>query len=141
MERSASTSAAPAPFARALAAVQAKMQTFSIMDDANAMDPISGKIMSRSYASLSGLQMFSPVDKDQVGDGCVPLEVLIDLRCESRLFDRIVPQTDAVFQYDKFNRLRLRNNVTSVARRSTDSRGIVGTNHLQDQTVLPSFCF
>ena len=119
-----------------LAAVQAKMQTFSIMDDANAMDPISGKIMSRSYASLSGLQMFSPVDKDQVGDGCVPLEVLIDLRCESRLFDRIVPQTDAVFQYDKFNRLRLRNGITSAISPSSNQKAaLVDDHHLQDQTV------
>ncbi|KAI5893473.1 uncharacterized protein SCHCODRAFT_02747457 [Schizophyllum commune H4-8] len=120
-----------------LAAVQAKMQTFSIMDDANAMDPISGKIMSRSYASLSGLQMFSPVDKDQVGDGCVPLEVLIDLRCESRLFDRIMPQTDAVFQYDKFNRLRLRNGITSAISPSSNQKAaLVDDHHLQDQTDL-----
>jgi hypothetical protein len=30
-----------------LAAVQAKLQSFAIMDDSNAEDPISGKIMSR----------------------------------------------------------------------------------------------
>ncbi|KAL1747713.1 golgi-body localization protein domain-containing protein [Schizophyllum fasciatum] len=120
-----------------VAAVQAKMQTFSVMDDANAMDPISGKIMSRSYASLSGLQMFSPVEKEQVGDGCVPLEVLIDLRCESRLFDRIVPQTDAIFQYDKFNRLRLRNGITSaIAPASNQKPTLVDDHHLQDQTDL-----
>lgn len=120
-----------------LAAVQAKMQTFAVMDELNAKDPVSGKIMSRSYASLSGLQMFSPADKDQAGDGCVPLEVLIDLRCESRLFDRIVPQTDAVFQYDKFNRLRLRNNITSaITPASHQKPALVDDHHLQDQTDL-----
>jgi hypothetical protein len=69
------------------------------------------------------------------GDGCVPLEVLIDLRCESNDFDRLVPQTDATFHYDKFNRLRLRNNVTSAARGSTESSAPNRDHHLQDQTV------
>jgi hypothetical protein len=83
---------------------------------------------------VSGLQSFSPVGSEISGDGSVPLEVLIDLRCESNDFDRLVPQTDATFHYDKFNRLRLRNNVTSAVRLSTgksDSRD----HHLQDQTV------
>ena len=83
---------------------------------------------------MSGLQSFSPVGSEMTRDGSVPLEVLIDLRCESNDFDRLVPQTDATFHYDKFNRLRLRNNVTSVERPSTgtsDSRD----HHLQDQTV------
>lgn len=73
-------------------------------------------------------------------DSCVPLEVLIDLRCESNEFDRLVPQTDATFHYDKFNRLRLRNNVTSViARASVDDTALVNDNHLQDQTVCSTF--
>ncbi|KAK7060550.1 Protein SABRE [Paramarasmius palmivorus] len=117
-------------------AVQAKLQSFVIMDDSNVEDPVSGKVMSRTYAILSGMQTFAPAAASTFEDLYVPLEVLIDLRCESEEFERLVPQTDATFHYDKFNRLRLRNNVTSVARRSTDSRGIVGTNHLQDQTDL-----
>jgi hypothetical protein len=65
----------------------------------------------------------------------VPLEVLIDLRCESNDFDRLVPQTDATFHYDKFNRLRLHNNVTSamLPPSKSDAR-----DHLQDQTVSKS---
>lgn len=35
-----------------LAAVQAKLQSFAIMDDANAEDPISGKVMSRYAPAL-----------------------------------------------------------------------------------------
>jgi hypothetical protein len=63
------------------------------------------------------------------------LEVLIDFRCESGDFDRLVPQTDATFHYDKFNRLRLRNSVTSVARATPEKSTLVNHNHLQDQTV------
>ncbi|KAF9055459.1 hypothetical protein BDZ89DRAFT_1056032 [Hymenopellis radicata] len=113
-------------------ALQAKLQSFSIMDDANAKDPVSGKVMSRTFTLLSGLQTFAPtaVSRDY---GCVPLEVLIDFRCESDDFDRLVPQTDATFHYDKFNRLRLRNNVTSVV---SKPGGRLGTTHLQDQTDL-----
>lgn len=132
-----------------LAAGQAKSQAFNILDDANADDPVSGRVMTRqvldnihgfaaikvhlfrSYTSVSGLQMFSPCQKIEVGDGCVPLEVLVDLRYETSDFDRVVPQTDATFQYDKFNRLRLRNNVNSVVQASSDSLD----SHLQHQTV------
>lgn len=62
-----------------LAAVQGKLQTYNIMDQDNIDDPVSGKIMSRSapttfsfaqiyseasacrnFASITGLQAFSP---------------------------------------------------------------------------------
>ena len=61
----------------------------------------------------------------------VPLEVLIDLRAESDLFDRLVPQTRATFRYDKFNRLRLRNHLTSVVDKHVERHHA----HLQNQTV------
>ncbi|KAJ7638917.1 golgi-body localization protein domain-containing protein [Roridomyces roridus] len=119
-----------------VAAVQAKLSAYAIMDDSNADDPVSGKVMSRSFTTLSGLQTFSPASPDYSGDGCVPLEVLIDFRCESNDFERLVPQTNATFNYDKFNRLRLRNNVTSVVRSESDKPGLGGHNHLHDQTDL-----
>ncbi|KAG6911191.1 hypothetical protein DXG01_003058 [Tephrocybe rancida] len=100
-----------------VAAVQAKLQVSGIMDDNNAEDPVSGKIMSRENAY-------------------VPLEVLIDLRCENAAFDQLVPQTDAIFHYDKFNRLRLRNNITSVTRGSSESDISTRDSHLQDETDL-----
>jgi hypothetical protein len=52
----------------------------------------------------------------------LPLEVFLDFRCESRDFDRLVPQTNATFRYDKFNRLRLRNDATTVAISSKDGQ-------------------
>ncbi|KAH9951643.1 golgi-body localization protein domain-containing protein [Amylocystis lapponica] len=117
-----------------LAAVQGKVKTFAIMDNANADDPVSGKVMSRNFVSVTGLQTFSPSAMNTSGEGYVPLEVLIDLRSENSAFDRLVPQTDATFQWDKFNRLRLRNNVTSAARTSEQSDN--SHNHLRDQTDL-----
>ncbi|KAF8845847.1 hypothetical protein BDN67DRAFT_961498 [Paxillus ammoniavirescens] len=96
-----------------LAAVQARLQAFKIMDASNLEDPISGSIMSRNYMSLDGLQTFCPADADSYGNGSVPLEVLLDYRCESDAFDRIVPQTNANCRYDQFNQLRLRNNIAS----------------------------
>ncbi|KAJ7068375.1 golgi-body localization protein domain-containing protein [Mycena amicta] len=119
-----------------VAAVQAKLQSYAILDDANVDDPISGKVMSRTFTTLSGLQTFSPASADYSGDGCVPLEVLIDFRCESNDFERLVPQTDATFHYDKFNRLRLRNNTTSVVRSHPEKTGAGAHNHLHDQTDL-----
>lgn len=120
-----------------LAAVQAKLQSFTIMDKSNLEDPVSGTIMTRSYMALDGLQTFCPVDLASCGNGCVPLEVLIDYRCESDSFDRIVPQTNATCQYDRFNRLRLRNNVTSVTRSVPDNEHRRGKYaHLQNETDL-----
>lgn len=84
---------------------------------------------------MHGLQTFSPTSTEYPGDGCVPLEVLLDYRCESSAFDRLVPQTDATFQYDKFNRLRLRNNVTSVNRTSLDETDLLQHSHLHNETV------
>lgn len=81
-----------------------------------------------------GLQSFSPVRPEVSGDGSVPLEVLVDLQCESNDFDRLVPQTDATFHYDKFNRLRLHNNVTAPLRASV-KKSDLSDHHLQDQTV------
>lgn len=138
-----------------VAAAQAKLQSFAIMDDFNLDDPVSGKVMSRlvnfisslgsssngsmynrNYTSLSGLQTFAPTNLSAASDGPVPLEVLIDLRCESQAFERLVPQTEATFHYDKFNRLRLRNNVTSIATKSSNQNSTTeNNNHLQDQTV------
>jgi hypothetical protein len=91
--------------------------------------------ISRNYSSLTGLQAFAPATSVNCGDGCVPLEVLIDFRCENSDFDRLAPQTDATFHYDKFNRLRLRNNVTSVGRTASEQSTLVNNNHLQNQTV------
>ncbi|KAH7914213.1 golgi-body localization protein domain-containing protein [Hygrophoropsis aurantiaca] len=119
-----------------LAAVQAKLQSFKIMDDSHIEDPISGTIMTRNYMSLDGLQTFCPTERNYKGDGCVPLEVLIDYRCESHEFDRIVPQTNATFHYDRFNRLRLRNNVTSATRSVPDDTGKGKHSHLHNDTDL-----
>ncbi|KAG0709732.1 golgi-body localization protein domain-containing protein [Suillus ampliporus] len=124
-------------FVSVLAAVQARLQSFTIMDKSNLEDPISGTIMTRNYMSLDGLQTFCPVDLASCGDGCVPLEVLIDYRCESDTFDRIVPQTNATCHYDRFNRLRLRNNVTSVTRSVPDNEHRRGKYaHLQNETDM-----
>jgi hypothetical protein len=94
------------------------------------------KVYNRNYTSVSGLQTFAPTNLSTTSDGPVPLEVLIDLRCESHAFERLVPQTEATFHYDKFNRLRLRNNVTSITTKSSNQNSTPEYNsHLQDQTV------
>ncbi|KAG5725006.1 UPF0648 protein C3H5.09c [Termitomyces sp. T112] len=117
-------------------AIQARLQVFAIMDNNNVDDPVSGKVMSRSRTSLSSLQTFAPTSLVTKDSFYVPFEVLIDLRCETSAFDQLVPQTDAIFHYDKFNRLRLRNNVTSVTRAPCGSSSSARDRHLQDETDL-----
>ncbi|KAK2466286.1 hypothetical protein APHAL10511_001928 [Amanita phalloides] len=121
-----------------VAAIQTKLQSFAIMDDLNADDPVSGKVMSRNYTALLGLQAFSP-SRSVTCKGPVPLEVLVDLKCENDEFDRLVPQTDAMFHYDKFNRLRLSNTVNSAVTRMSQDKAhlnLPNTSHLRDQTDL-----
>lgn len=77
---------------------------------------------------LSGLQTFAPLGLATSG---IPIELLVDLRCESDDFDCLVPQTDAKIRYDKFNRLRLRNSITSSVTKTSAEKD----SHLQDQTV------
>src|ERR1700709_2961578 len=85
---------------------------------------------------FDGRETFCPVDLASCGEGCVPLEVLIDYRWESDTFDRMVPQTNATCHYDRFNRLRLRNNVTSATRSVPDNEHWRGRPaHLQNETV------
>jgi hypothetical protein len=84
---------------------------------------------------LTSLQAFAPANICLATDGCVPLEVLIDFRCESEDFDRLVPPTDATFHYDRFNRLRLRNIVNSTVRKGSEQAGSMNFKRLQDQTV------
>lgn len=119
-----------------LAAVQAKLQSFKIMDASNLEDAVSGTIITRNYVSLDGLQTFCPTLANSHGDGPVPLEVLIDYRCESDAFDRIVPQTNATGHYDRFNRLRLRTKIAPSNRVYGEHPSNSRHTHLYDETDL-----
>ena len=90
------------------------------------------KISYRSLAKLSEFQAFSPSATYSARHEGLPMEVFVDLRAETNDFVRLVPQTDATFRYDKFNRLRLKNNATSIEVNHANS-------HLQHQTVLILF--
>jgi hypothetical protein len=114
-----------------LAAGQATLQSYSILDSANIEDAVSGKIMTRNAANLSGLQTFTPSPFCPIRHSGIPLEVIVDLRAESNEFERLVPQTDATFRYDKFNRLRLRNDMMTMTSKPEGHPN----SHLQHQTV------
>jgi hypothetical protein len=92
-------------------------------------------VLTRNYMSLDGLQTFCPTDADSYGNGSVPLEVLLDYRCESDAFDRIVPQTNANCRYDQFNKLRLRNNVASSLHPEPKHSRRGKQAHLHNETV------
>ena len=71
---------------------------------------------SSNYSDLTGLQGFYPRRSDDQGERhdrtFVPLEVLLDSKCQSLHFDRVLPKTDGYFHYDKFNQLRLSNDLS-----------------------------
>ncbi|KAG8929196.1 hypothetical protein FRC02_005895 [Tulasnella sp. 418] len=97
-----------------LAAMEASWQSHAILDMEYIDDPVNGYIMSRNNVKLRGLQAFVPVELGSVSSfDQVPLEVLVDYKCESAEYERLVPHTDASILYDKFNRLRLHSKVSS----------------------------
>lgn len=96
---------------------------------------VHSQASDRNYMSLDGLQTFCPTDCISYDSGSVPLEVLLDYRCESNSFDRIVPQTNANCQYDRFNRLRLRNIIASPALPRSEHVNKGRQAHLQNDTV------
>lgn len=67
----------------------------------------------------------------------VPLEVFVDYRCESKEYERLVPQTDATIQYDKFNRLRLHSKSSNVSVPSGLNDSGSANEHMKYQTVCP----
>lgn len=65
----------------------------------------------------------------------VPLEVFVDYRCESKDYERLVPQTDATIQYDKFNRLRLHSRSSNVSVPTGLNESASANEHMKYQTV------
>ncbi|CAO1616639.1 unnamed protein product [Sympodiomycopsis kandeliae] len=109
-----------------ITAVRMRLRNFAVLDPTvSDEDAVNGRVLSRNYFSLDGLQAFHPTSSTAAlgqrrhrSAGCaisVPLETLIDLRQETRDFDRIVSRTDASVRYDKFNRLRLHDSSKPVA--------------------------
>lgn len=80
------------------------------------------------------MQAFVPTVLRPDSELCgVPLEILVDFRCESGDYERLVPQTDAEFSYDKFNRLRLHNEFSNASRQSIETNS--SDEHMRNQTV------
>lgn len=106
-----------------LAADHVVLRNHGIVDDANIDDPVSGHIMRRNFANINGLQLFQPLKPTSTAS--LPFEVFLDIRSDSREFKRIVPQTYATLRYDSFNKLRLRNNVTTLSSTLNENQGAV----------------
>lgn len=75
--------------------------------------------------------MFQPVSPALTTQ--LPFEIFLDVRCESSEFQRIVPQTHATLRYDSFNKLRLRNNVTTLSSTLKQNQGTM--DHLLYEMV------
>jgi hypothetical protein len=85
--------------------------------------------------TLTAMQAFYPADRDQERADFVPLEILLDVRSQTSDFERIIPQTSASLQHDKFNQLRLRN--TSRSTQLACDLTSQDTHHLRHNMVCP----
>ena len=106
-----------------ITAILARLQNYTVRDDTCAEDSVNEVVLRRNFFSLDSLQVFQPSRRcrflknasERYGFVFVPLETMVDLRYETKDFDRIVPRTDAIMHYDKFNKLRISDSSRSVA--------------------------
>lgn len=122
-----------------ITAVRMRLRNFAVMDPSvSDEDALNGRVLSRNYFTLDGLQAFHPTPRTVMYShrarhaGCaisVPLETLIDVRQETQDFARIVSRTDASIRYDKFNRLRLHDSSRPVY--GDTDRSDASTDHLR----------
>ncbi|PWN26691.1 hypothetical protein BDZ90DRAFT_232818 [Jaminaea rosea] len=102
-------------------AIRTRLQNYAILDPTvTDEDSVNRRVLSRNYFSLDGLQAFYPSDEQSLAQSrtqlvYVPLETLVDLKLQTKDFDRIVSRTDASLRYDKFNRLRLNDSTRPLA--------------------------
>ncbi|CAO1617992.1 unnamed protein product [Parajaminaea phylloscopi] len=124
-------------------ATRIRLQNYSVLDPTVAdEDSVNRRVLTRNYFSLDGLQAFHPKSSRAVFGAArvhermvfVPLETLIDVKYETRDFDRVVSRTDASLRYDRFNRLRLNDSTRPLAADVNDNSQAV--DHLRHHMDL-----
>lgn len=124
-------------------ATRTRLQNYSVLDPTVAdEDSVNRRVLTRNYFSLDGLQAFHPRSERTCFGAAhahekmdfVPLETLIDVKYETRDFDRIVSRTDASLHYDMFNRLRLNDSTRPIAADADNSDSAV--DHLRHHMDL-----
>ncbi|UZJ56701.1 hypothetical protein CBS101457_006021 [Exobasidium rhododendri] len=101
-----------------LTALRTRMHNYSVKDPQVEEDSVNERVLHRNFFAIDGLQGFhpkkehvallSPTQQSRLTVFVrVPLETLVDLKYETKEFDRIAPRTNASLHYDKFNKLRL----------------------------------
>ncbi|KIO32802.1 hypothetical protein M407DRAFT_18267 [Tulasnella calospora MUT 4182] len=118
-----------------IAAMEASLTSHTLIDPDYIDDAVNGYDFpfNRHKIKLHGMQAFVPTVLRPDSELCgVPLEILVDFRCESGDYERLVPQTDAEFSYDKFNRLRLHNEFSNASRQSVETNS--SDEYMRNQT-------
>ncbi|KAG8925646.1 hypothetical protein FRC01_009884 [Tulasnella sp. 417] len=116
-----------------IAAMEASLTSHTLIDPDYIDDAVNSYVMRRHKVKLHGMQAFVPTVLRPDSELCgVPLEILVDFRCESGDYERLVPQTDAEFSYDKFNRLRLHNEFSNASRQSIETNS--SDEYMRNQT-------
>ncbi|EPQ31935.1 uncharacterized protein PFL1_00134 [Pseudozyma flocculosa PF-1] len=119
-----------------ITALRARLHNYTVLDESCAEDSVNAIVLRRNFFALDGLQCFHPSQSyrflqnasGRSGFVSVPLETLIDLKYQTKDFDRIVPRTNAHVFYDKFNKLRLSDSTRTVA--ALDEDGEPKYDHL-----------
>ncbi|MCO5584896.1 hypothetical protein L7F22_038828 [Adiantum nelumboides] len=125
-----------------ITAARARLRNYSVKDPRVEEDSVNERVLYRNFIGVDALQGFHPskkctfVNNKTRGSSnfvYVPLETLIDVRYETSDFDRICPRTDAMVQYDKFNKLRLNDPNHPVAASNSDEEERSDEDDVKDE--------
>ncbi|PWN35857.1 uncharacterized protein FA14DRAFT_160841 [Meira miltonrushii] len=125
-----------------ITAARARLRNYSVKDPRVEEDSVNERVLYRNFMGVDALQGFHPSKKCSFVNNrargsshfvYVPLETLIDVKYETSDFDRICPRTDAIVQYDKFNKLRLNDPNHPVAASNSDDEK-TGEDDVKDET-------
>lgn len=125
-----------------ITAARARLRNYSVKDPRVEEDSVNERVLYRNFIGVDALQGFHPSKKCSFVSNrtrgssnfvYVPLETLIDVRYETSDFDRICPRTDAMVQYDKFNKLRLNDPNHPVAASNPDEEK-TGEDDVKDES-------
>ncbi|KDN42722.1 hypothetical protein K437DRAFT_237559 [Tilletiaria anomala UBC 951] len=92
-----------------VSAMRTHLTNYFVRDTGVDEDDVNEKVMNRNFLSFDKVECWHPRDATPTsGFLTLPLEVLLAEDQRDDAFRRIMPRTDCAVQYDKFNKLRLR---------------------------------
>ncbi len=91
-----------------LSALWTRLSNYLVRDPSVILDDdINEKVLNRNFLAFDKVEAWYPGKVDKFDSVTLPLEVMLDDTNRHAEYRRVLPSTNVVIQYDKFNKLRL----------------------------------